>query len=79
MRSLKDLQDATQRAGPAAAAAYTLIGAVVLLGGGGLALDRWLGTSPWGVLTGIGLGLVVGFYELVKATRIPPDHPEDKD
>lgn len=44
-----------------------------------MALDRWLGTSPWGVLTGIGLGLVVGFYELVKGARIPPDHPEDKD
>lgn len=79
MRSLKNLQDASQRAGPAAAAAYSLIGAVVLLGGGGFALDRWLGTSPWGVLGGIVLGLAVGFYELVKAARIPPDDPEDKD
>ena len=79
LRSLKNLQDATQRAGPAAAAAYTLIGAVVLLGGGGYALDRWLGSSPWGVLGGLLLGLVVGFYELVKATRIRPGDSEDKD
>ena len=69
MRPLKSTQDAANRAGPAAAAAYTLIGAVVLLGGIGYGLDRWLKTAPWCLLGGLLLGMVVGFYELVMATR----------
>ena len=55
-----------QRAGPAAAASYTLIGALLLLGGIGYALDRWRGTSPWFLLGGLLLGIIVGFYELAK-------------
>ncbi len=70
-RSMGAMQTSATEAGPAAAGAYTLIGAVVLLGGGGYALDRWLGSSPWGVLTGLLLGLAVGFYELVKSTWRP--------
>ena len=67
-RSLGSLQESANRAGPAAAAAYTLIGAVVLLGAGGYALDRWLNTGPWGVFIGLLLGVAVGFYELIKST-----------
>ena len=67
--SIKSLQNAASSAGPAAAASYTLIGAVVVMGGLGYGLDVWKGTAPWGVMTGLGLGLVVGFYELVKSTR----------
>lgn len=80
LRSLKSLQDAANQAGPAAAAAYSLIGAVVLLGGVGFGLDKWLGTSPWCVLGGLVLGLIVGFYELVvstQATRVPPPADDD--
>jgi F0F1-type ATP synthase assembly protein I len=47
-------------------AGYTLIGAIVLLGGLGYAVDEWQGTSPWFLLGGLFLGLVVGFYELAK-------------
>jgi F0F1-type ATP synthase assembly protein I len=65
-RSLKYLQENLRRSGPAAAAGYTLIGAIILLGGIGYALDLWLGTSPWFVFTGLLLGVVVGFYELAK-------------
>jgi F0F1-type ATP synthase assembly protein I len=54
------------QAGPAAAASYTLVGAILLLGGIGYAVDQWQGTSPWFVMAGLGLGIVVGFYELVK-------------
>ena len=32
-----------------------------------LAIDRWRGTSPWFLLGGLLLGLIVGFYELAKA------------
>jgi F0F1-type ATP synthase assembly protein I len=65
-RSAKSLQENVARAGPAAAASYTLIGAILLLGGAGYAFDAWQGTSPWGLFVGLTLGIVVGFYELMK-------------
>jgi len=65
-RSMKFLQENLRRSGPALTAGYTLMGAILLLGGIGYAVDSWRGTSPWFVLTGLLLGMVVGFYELVK-------------
>ena len=65
-RAAKSLQENAERAGPAASASYTLIGAIILLGGIGYAVDRWLATSPWFLLAGLALGLIVGFYELAK-------------
>ena len=65
-KSLKVFQDSVVRSGPAAGASYTLIGAIILLGGIGYAVDRSQGTAPWFLLGGLTLGLVVGFYELAK-------------
>jgi F0F1-type ATP synthase assembly protein I len=65
-KSLKALQSNVQRSGPAASVSYTLIGAIILLGGIGYVIDSWQGTSPWGLLGGLVLGLIVGFYELAK-------------
>jgi len=70
-RSLRYLQENIRRSGPAAAASYTLIGAIVLLGGIGYAADYWLGTSPWLLLGGLLIGLIVGFYELAKTVWRP--------
>ena len=43
-------------------------GMSITLGGiaKGYAVDVWKGTGPWGVFTGLMLGIVVGFYELIK-------------
>jgi F0F1-type ATP synthase assembly protein I len=65
-RSLRFLQENLRRSGPAMVAGYTLIGAIALLGGAGYAIDWWRGTSPWGLLVGLLLGIIVGFYELAK-------------
>lgn len=65
-RSTKQLQQRAEQAGPAAGASYTLIGAIILLGGIGYAVDRWLGTAPWFLLGGLLLGIVVGMWELAK-------------
>jgi len=34
----------------------------------GWLLDRWLGTKPWLLVTGVILGAAAGFYELVRTT-----------
>jgi len=65
-RSLRQLQENIRRSGPAAAAGYTLLGSLVLLGGIGYALDRWRGTSPGFLIAGLLFGLVVGFWELAR-------------
>jgi F0F1-type ATP synthase assembly protein I len=65
-RSFRYLQETVRKSGPAAAASYTLIGAIILLGGIGYGLDQWQGTAPWGLFVGLMLGLIVGFYELAK-------------
>ena len=70
-RSLEQFQKNVVRAGPAAAASYTLIGAILLLGGIGYAIDRWRGASHWFLLTGIVLGLLVGFVDLARAVWKP--------
>lgn len=66
---MRAFQENVQRAGPAASASYTLTGGILVMGGLGYAADRWLGTAPWLLLTGLVLGMLAGFYALVKATR----------
>jgi F0F1-type ATP synthase assembly protein I len=68
-RDDRDVRNTVESVGPAAAAAYTLVGAVLGLGGLGYAIDGWRGTSPWFLVGGLFLGMTVGFYELVKSTR----------
>ena len=65
-RSAQSLQENVARSGPVAGAAYTLVGGIILLGGIGYAIDAWQGTGPWFLIAGLLLGIVVGFYELVK-------------
>jgi F0F1-type ATP synthase assembly protein I len=65
-KSARALQHTAEQAGPAAGAGYTLIGAILLLGGVGYALDYWRATSPWFLIGGLLLGIVVGMYELAK-------------
>jgi F0F1-type ATP synthase assembly protein I len=65
-RTARSLQDNVTRSGPVAGAAYTLVGGILLLGGIGYLLDRRWDTAPWLLVTGLILGVVVGFYELAK-------------
>ena len=65
-RATKSFQENVTNAGGVAAASYTLVGGIILLGGIGYLIDNWQGTSPWFLLTGLILGMVVGFWELVK-------------
>ena len=66
-KSLQQFQRFVRQAGPAATAAYTLMASVLLLGGSGYLIDQYFDSSPTGLLIGLGLGLVIGFYELGKS------------
>ena len=67
-RAAEAFQENVARAGPAASASYTLVGGIILLGALGYWADGWLGTEPWLLVTGLLLGMVVGFYEIIKTT-----------
>lgn len=47
------------------------VGAVLVLGFAGWALDNWsgAGTRPWGMIVGLVLGFAVGTYSAMKASR----------
>lgn len=65
-RSFRFLENNVARSGSVIAAAYSLVGSILLLGGIGYLVDRWRGTAPWFLLTGLVLGMIVGFYELAR-------------
>ena len=65
-RSLRQMQENLRQAGPAAMAGYTLLGAIIMLGGIGYVVDARRGTSPWFLLAGLLMGVVVGFIELAR-------------
>ena len=70
-KSFQYMQEGIRRAGPAASAGYTLVGAILLLGGIGYLIDSWADTSPWLLMGGLMLGIIVGFYELAKIVFKP--------
>lgn len=64
----EDKEETNRKTGLAYAAGFSLFAAVVsglLLG---WLLDRWLGTRPWLLVTGIILGAAAGFYEFIRTT-----------
>jgi F0F1-type ATP synthase assembly protein I len=65
-RTTRSFQENAERSGPAAGASYTLIGAILLLGGIGYAVDSWRGSGHWFLLTGLLLGIIVGFVDLAR-------------
>ena len=46
------------------AVSYGLIGAIILFGGIGYVFDTLFGTGPWLLVSGLVLGIVLGFVGL---------------
>jgi F0F1-type ATP synthase assembly protein I len=65
--SIESTEDSIKRAAPAAAASYTLIGAILLCAAIGYAIDQWRGGGQVFLVSGLILGMVVGFYELARS------------
>jgi len=58
--------DENRKSGYAYAAGITLFASVAVFCGVGWFLDRWLGTEPWLLVSGIVLGSIGGLYEFVR-------------
>jgi F0F1-type ATP synthase assembly protein I len=69
-RSNEQFQERATNALPSALAGYSLIGSILLFGLIGYGIDRWRGgTSHTFLLIGVFLGVVVGFFDLIKLSR----------
>lgn len=66
MKSEDNQQETNRKSGLAYAAAFSLFTAVVAGLIAGWLMDRWLGTRPWLLVTGIVLGAVAGFYQFIR-------------
>jgi ATP synthase protein I len=60
-------QNAWKALGELSTIGLALVLATVIGLAGGYYLDRWLGTSPWLTLIGLGFGIAAGFVNLFRA------------
>ena len=67
--AVESMQGDLNRGEPAIVASYGVIGAIMLLGGAGLAADRYFGTGHSCLLAGLIAGLGIGFYQLARVLR----------
>ncbi len=54
------------------------IAGIIVGGGAGWALDRWLGTRPWGMIVLLMLGMAAGFFNVVRAAGLMKPRTGDK-
>ncbi len=61
--------DDARRVGALMSAGLAFAFSVVIGVGGGIALDRWLGTSPWLLFLGLVTGFAEGVRNLLQASK----------
>ncbi len=62
-------KDAWRSLGELSSIGMTLVLATVIGLVAGYYADRWLGTKPWLLLAGLGLGIVAGFVNLFRSVN----------
>jgi F0F1-type ATP synthase assembly protein I len=67
--AVESMQDNLDRGKPAILACYGLTGAILLAGGCGLLVDRYLETPPWCLVAGLLMGCGIGLGQLVRVLR----------
>ena len=68
-KSFAYFQKILQQSGPAASASYGLLASVLIFTFLGWYIDAYNGSSPIGVLSGLAIGLILGFYHLLNTIR----------
>ena len=66
VENFKSFQNIAKQSGPVAAASYGLIASILIFTYFGLIIDRKIDTSPIAILIGMLLGIIIGFYHLIK-------------
>jgi F0F1-type ATP synthase assembly protein I len=59
-------EETARKSGLAFSIGIAFFGSVLVMLGIGWLVDLWLKTAPWGIVVGIVLGSIIGFYQLVK-------------
>lgn len=54
------------------------IAGIIVGAGAGWGLDRWLGTSPWGLIVLLLLGTCAGFFNVARAAGLMKSRTGDK-
>ncbi|MDP6169943.1 MAG: AtpZ/AtpI family protein [Candidatus Marinimicrobia bacterium] len=67
--SLESFQRIIKQSGPAASASYGLITSILLFTYIGWYIDDRNHSSPIGIICGIFIGIIIGFYHLIKVMR----------
>ena len=66
VENFKSFQNIVKQSGPAAAASYGLIASILIFTYFGSIIDRKIDSSPFAIIIGMILGLIIGFYHLIK-------------
>ena len=66
---MESFQSVVIQSGPAASASYSLLASILIFTFLGWYLDLKYNSSPICVLIGVSLGLVIGFYGLLKVVN----------
>ena len=61
--------DAMRSFGMLGSVGLAFVIAIVLGAGGGLLIDRWIGTGHWGFFIGFFLGLAAGVVNVIRASK----------
>ena len=67
VENFKSFQNIVKQSGPAAAASYGLIASILIFTYLGWIIDKNIDSSPFAILIGMLLGIIIGFYHLIKA------------
>ncbi|MDQ3348045.1 MAG: AtpZ/AtpI family protein [Acidobacteriota bacterium] len=66
-RKASSLADTVRTLGPLTSVGISFVLAIVMGAGIGLALDKWLGSSPWGFLAFFAIGVAAGILNVYRA------------
>ena len=68
LENFESFQNIAKQSGPAAAASYGLIASILIFTYFGWIIDRKIDSTPFAILIGMLLGMIIGFYHLIKVT-----------